>query len=310
MALSNMLSIIIVNYNGVKFLTECLNSIEEHVSRPHEVIVVDNASTDGSVELIKENFQRVRLIRSGENRGFSGGNNIGARRASGELMLLLNNDTRLLTPLDAAIEEFGRDERLGALGCRMYYGDGRKQPSIGFEATPLRLVLSWLGLGRFAFLPDIFRRVEMDEKQYARRQDNVAWVSGAFLMTRKSVWDRLGGLDERYFMYMEDVDYCKRVRMEGFRVAYIPEVEMVHYVGSAKEWIGEKALLNTMNSYIEYTKQFQRRWLLFLRFFLSAVMLLRVIAYSVQSFFSASGVVRDKARAFMRASFRLLSAKE
>lgn len=304
------LSIIIVNYNGKKFLKECLDSVEEFTHFSHEVIVVDNASSDGSCEYLKAEFPYVLLIESEKNLGFTGGNNLGAKYASGELLLLLNNDTRLLNSIEPAVVEFRNDERLGALGCMMSFGDGRFQPSIGFESTPLRLVLSWLGLGRFSFLPDIFKRVEVDERKYARRRDNVAWVSGAFLMTRKDLWGKLGGLDETYFMYMEDVDYCKRVRGEGFRVAYIPEVRIVHYMGGGKEWVGEKALLDTMNSYIAYTRKFQRGRLFFLKFFLSPVMFLRGGVYSAQSLFSASGIAGEKARAFMRASLRLLSIKE
>lgn len=303
------LSIVIVNYNGKKFLKECLDSIEEFVLFPHEVIVVDNASSDGSCEYLKAEFPYVSLIESGKNLGFTGGNNLGVRQAKADLLLLLNNDTRLLNPIEPAVAEFQNDERLGALGCMMRFGDGRFQPTIGFESTPLRLVLSWLGLGRFSFLPDIFKRVEVDERKYARRRDEVAWVSGAFLMTRKDLWGRLGGLDETYFMYMEDVDYCKMVRGEGFRVAYVPEVRIVHYMGGGKEWVGEKALLNTMNSYIAYTRKFQRGGLFFLKFFLSAVMFLRGVVYSVQSLSSASGIAREKARAFMRASLRLLLVK-
>lgn len=305
---SPILSIIVVNYNGMRFLADCLTSIADHVSCPYEVIVVDNASTDGSCEFIKENFPHVRLIPSERNLGFTGGNNLGARQASGELLLLLNNDTRLLTPLDAAIEEFSRDEKLGALGCMMYNTDGSFQHSIGFEATPLRLVLSWLGIGRFPAAPDIFKRVVADKRVYSKPLKNAAWVSGAFLMTRRAIWESLGGLDERYFMYMEDVDYCKRLMGAGLRVAYTPKVEIIHCGGGGREWIGEAALLNTMHSYLVYTKKFQLGWLLFLRLALSAVLLARVAAYSVQSVFFGSGVVKDKARAYTKASFRLWSA--
>lgn len=304
-----MLSIIIVNYNGVKFLTGCLNSIEEHVNRPHEVIVVDNASTDGSVELIKENFPRVRLIQSGKNSGFSGGNNIGARCAKGELMLLLNNDTRLLTPLDAAIEEFGRDERLGALGCGMSYGDGSFQPTIGLEATPLSLVLSWTGLARFRFAPEVFKRVEHDQRQYLAAKNGVAWISGAFLMTRRGLWDALGGFDERYFMYVEDVDYCRKVREAGYRVDYTPLVKIVHYEGGGKAWIGDKALTDSMRSYIVYMKKFHNRSVFFMRAGLGMVMAARMFAYGIASFFSGSQVYKEKKKGYSKA-VRILTGIE
>ena len=246
-----LLSIVIVNYNGLRFLDECIASIAQHVRCSHEVIVVDNASADGSAQYIESAFPQVRLICSDVNTGFTGGNNLGVRAAQGDLVLLLNNDTKLLGPIDDAVDAFG-NAKLGALGVHLFYGDGRNQPSVGYEHTPLRVVLSWLGLASVHALPSVFRRTETRTTFYEQRHADVAWVSGAFLLTRRSLWDAIGGLDERYFMYVEDVDYCKHVHLHGYTVAYLPSVQVCHYEGAGKAWIGQSALTRTVRSYRLY----------------------------------------------------------
>ncbi len=308
--LTPVLSVIIVNYNGKAFLSDCLDSVQRYNSFEYEVIVVDNASIDGSCEYIEKHYPNVRLIASNKNLGFSGGNNLGTAYARGEIILLLNNDTRLLSSLLPAVKEFDRDEKLGVLGCRMFYSNGGFQPSFGYEHTPLRLVFSWVGLGGFLIFPRIFKRVNIDANHYSIYQHNVAWVSGAFLMTRRDLWEKLGGLDEKYFMYIEDVDYCKRVREAGYRVVYTPYVEIIHYQGAGCAWIGENALRNTKNSYLIYTKKFYGKCsIVFLRTGLCIVMFMRAIAFYFLSLFSKSIIVKKKARAFMKVSFQLLIGK-
>ncbi|MBI5236606.1 MAG: glycosyltransferase family 2 protein [Deltaproteobacteria bacterium] len=300
-----MLSIIIVNYNGLRFLQDCLSSIERFVDTPHEVIIVDNASSDKSVEFIAKNFPCVRLVASPENLGFSGGNNLGAKKAVGDLILLLNNDTRLLTPLSKAVAEFERDERIGALSCRMYFNDMRFQPSWGYEHLPLRVILTWSGLSRFTS-SKMFCEVEMSESFYQTRQ-NVDWATGAFLMTRKKLWDSLNGLDEKYFMYVEDADFCKRVRMSGYNVVYTPEVEIVHYRGGGRAWGGAGALVSQMSSYIVYTDKFHGvLQTLLLRAALAPIMAMRSIAYAVLSVVAPSGDMKEKRTAFFKAALRLV----
>lgn len=301
------LSIVIVNYNGHRFLDECLGSITQFVSCAHEVIIVDNASVDGSADYIATRFPTVRLIKSPVNTGFTGGNNIGVREARGELVLLLNNDTKLLGPIDDALVEF-RDAKVGAVGVHLFYGDGRNQASVGYEHTPLRLVLSWIGLASFTLLPKVFRRTECAPDFYLRRHAQVAWVSGAFLMTRCSLWQEIGGLDERYFMYVEDVDYCKQVRIRGFDVAYLPSVEVIHYEGGGKAWVGGGALLRTVRSYRIYLEKHYGSSASFLTgFFLSLVMAARVPLYFLRSRLKKSAVDSEKAIAYTGAAKSALS---
>lgn len=302
-----IVSVIIVNYNGKHFLDECLSSIIEHVSIPYEIIIVDNASSDGSCSYIKSKWPDVTLVENQENSGFTGGNNLGASIARGELLFLLNNDTKLLSDFKGPCELFFEDSQLGVLGGRLYYGDGRQQFSLGLEHRPLRIILSWIGLKRVPFLPSVFRREILNVKTYGYPHEKVAWVSGACLITRRKLWQELHGLDERYFMYVEDVDYCKRVRLAGYRVAYTPDLEVVHYEGAGKVWVGEKALARTLNSYVVYTNKFYGVFSVgLLRFGLSLIFFLRALAYRVTLIHNKSDVILNKFKASWNASIKLL----
>lgn len=303
-----LLSILIVNYNGKRFLEECLASVRQYVHCEHEVIIVDNASADDSVEYIRANFPDVKLIASPVNTGFTGGNNLAARAATGELLLLLNNDTLILSDIQAAVDQFQQAE-IGAAGVHLCYADRRNQASVGYEHTPARMLLSWSGLSGVKALPTWFRSLETAPEFYQRNHRDVAWVSGAFLLTRRVLWEELGGLDERYFMYVEDVDYCRRVRQRGYRIAYLADVHVLHYEGAGKPWIGEAALLRTMNSYALYLGKYYARpaaWLT--KRSLGLLMLARASAYALRCLTASTTVLQEKRAAYRRAGLFLLQS--
>ncbi|MCJ7602649.1 MAG: glycosyltransferase [Desulfobulbaceae bacterium] len=302
-----LVSIIIVNYNGRNFLDDCITSIKKFVSVPYEIIIVDNASADGSCDYIKTSWPDIKLVESKDNSGFTGGNNLGVSHARGNLVFLLNNDTKLLSDIKLACGMFSADPNLGVVGGRLYYGNGRQQFSIGLEHSPLRIILSWAGAKKATMLPSLFRREILDEKSYTLPHCSVAWVSGACLITRRELWLELQGLDEQYFMYIEDVDYCKRVRLAGYRVAYTPELEVVHYEGAGKAWVGDMALTRTLRSYLIYTEKFYGSFsALFLRLGLSLIFLLRALAYRAKLTINKSDVILDKFKASWNASMKLL----
>ncbi len=252
-------SVIVVNYNGKKFLEPLLTSLEGAFERySHETVVVDNASIDGSVEWLG-NRADIRLVALRANTGFTGGNNVGARHARGEVLLLLNADTEVMRPLDALIDMALRPE-VGAAGCQLRYSDGRLQHSIGLEHHLLRIALSWLGLEKRAGAPAVFRKYETGAAEYVTEHAGLAWVSGACLATRVDVWQCLGGLDPAFFMYCEDVDYCQRARRLGLQIAYTPASLVTHHEGGGKSWIGATALLRTARAYQIYTAKTSGRW--------------------------------------------------
>lgn len=248
-------SVITVNFNGLHFLESFLASLNNVAFKQYtfETIIIDNASSDGSQVFLRER-KDICYIESSKNLGFTGGNNQAALKARGKVLLLLNNDTRIESCLDPLIDA-ALSESTGAVGCRLVYGDGRLQFSVGLDHSPLRLVFSWLGLEKLHRLPPVFRRMQTDPLYYDIYHDNVDWISGACLATRRDIWNQLKGLDESFFMYCEDVDYCLRARNIGKNIIYIPDVKVTHYEGAGKVWVGSKALKRTVYSYNIFTRK-------------------------------------------------------
>ncbi|MDO9235370.1 MAG: glycosyltransferase family 2 protein [Aquabacterium sp.] len=304
-------SVIIVNYNGLAFLQPCLDALHNaFLPHTHEVIVVDNASADGSQALLRQRTD-IQYIELTTNTGFTGGNNVGAGAASGEILLLLNNDTRLESSLAPLIDK-AREQGVGVAGCQLRYGDGRTQFSFGLEHSPWRLILSWLGLEKRHAMPSVFRRLETDASLYLRSHDNVPWVSGAVLATPRILWQQLGGFDERFFMYCEDVDYCRRARLRGLRVAYVAESLVTHFEGAGKAWIGPAALLRSTRSYVIYLqKHFGPAQTRMTCVGLGLVFGLRALVFKLQALTSSSqhrAGKQLKASGFGKACHSMLSA--
>ncbi len=306
-----VLSVVIVNYNGMKFLDDCLSSLHANLSGTFEVIVVDNNSGDESVAWLKENHSWVKLIRSVRNLGFTGGNNLGARFARGEYLLLLNTDTVVQTSLEPMLDLMRRNPSIGALGCTLQYGNGRLQESAGYAHTLSRLICSWLPLKQVFPRARIFRRtVFATSALYDQPLASVAWVSGACLLTPLALWRRLGGFDESYFMYVEDVDYCRRVTDTGHTVAYSSCARVTHLEGAGRAWLGRRAVLHSTDSYLTFARKYFQPWeRIVLRTLLPAVFASRAAVCLL-----GSGLWRDengheKAKAFGAAAWKLLSGK-
>jgi hypothetical protein len=305
---STRLSVLIVNYNGAAVIRECLASLHAHLGKQDEVIVVDNASADGSAQLIDGEFPWVTLIRSESNLGFTGGNNLAAKHAKGELLLLLNNDAFIESGIGMGVKWFEQPD-VGVVGAHLYYPDGRLQPSIGLTHSPLRLVASWLGLRRLSNVSSLFSRTIDDWESYQGPMEHLDWVSGAALMIRRELWDAIGGFDESYFMYMEDVDLCDAVREQGFKIVYEPGFNVTHYEAGGNAWVGQTALLRTVASYKIYlNKHYGLVSGYATRVALSMIFLARVACLSLFSLLGNNKVYREKASAFTKAAFRLLSS--
>lgn len=304
-----LLSVVIVNYNGIRFLGNCLASLQIHLPESSEVIVVDNASQDGSAAWLEEHHAWVKLIRSAENLGFAGGNNLGAQAARGEYLLLLNNDTVVQTSFDPLLDLMMSNSSIGALGCMLVYGNGRLQESAGYAHTLPRLVLSWLPLRRiFPRCAAFLRTVSATSNLYGNPLASVDWVSGACLVTPLALWRQLGGLDERYFMYVEDVDYCRRVADAGYAVAYSACAVVTHFEGAGRTWVGRRAVLNTAGSYLVFAHKFFNLWeRIGLRIFLPVVFASRAAMCLLSSILRLDEEGHEKAVAFSVAAWRLLS---
>lgn len=223
------LSIIIVSYNTKADLMRCLDSLAATPpATPHEVIVVDNGSTDGSLEAVRARAS-VQLIEAGRNLGFAAGNNLGIRASQGEFLLLLNSDT-VVPPgaLDRLVEVLRARPDVAVVGPRLIDGNGRAELSFGPMISPMAEIKQRrLVRGHERGLPEISSQVEA----MTRQAGHPDWVSGACLLVRRADAEAVGLLDERYFMYTEDVDFCAALRDRGRRVFFAPDVEVTHLRG-------------------------------------------------------------------------------
>ncbi len=237
------LSICIVTYNSSAVLPRCLDSIMEHRPRGQfEVIVVDNASQDGTVRLVTEKFPWVRLLCNERNRGYAAANNQAVEQARGQLILLLNPDTQVTAgALDVMMDFLRRHPRVGAVGPKLTYPDGRLQLSCHEFPDLWTAVYGRLGLAQVAAASRRFGRHDMtwwDHEQCRK----VGWVSGAALMVTRRAWERVGPLDEHFFMYCEDVDWQMRLARAGLECWYVPQAHIVHHEAASWEGRGRKPM--------------------------------------------------------------------
>jgi GT2 family glycosyltransferase len=220
-----------VNWNTRDLLVQCLQSLDDTVESKYDVWVVDNGSSDGSVAAVREQFPHVRVIANSENVGFVRANNQALGRCRGRYVLLLNSDTQALPgSLDKTVEFMEAHPDAGILGVRLLNPDGTFQASYTKFPTLWREFLILSGLGRWLVrpsFPSYGPRVEAG----ARRIEG--YMEGAYLLARREAVNQVGELDERIFMYAEEVDWCYRFHRAGWEVWYLPQAPIVHYGGQS-----------------------------------------------------------------------------
>jgi hypothetical protein len=224
------LTIVIITYNSAGHIGACLTSLT--ANRPavdHEILVVDNASQDATVDLVRATWPRVRVIEAGRNLGFAAANNLGFRQTSGELVLLLNPDTVIPAgAVDALAARLETRPDAAVMGPRLVAEDGRVEVSFGAMIAPFAdLRQKVLVKGHDRGIGPISAYVN----RLTRHSREVDWVSGACLLVRRADAEAAGLFDERYFMYTEDVDFCAAVRARGRKVLFEAGVEIRHLRG-------------------------------------------------------------------------------
>jgi len=226
----NRLAIVIVSYNACDDLARTLESLTSAPpTTSHEIVVVDNASTDGGPGVGRSRFPRVRLIPAGGNVGFARANNLGIRSAASDLVLLLNPDT--IVPagaIDRLVERIDASPGVAIAGPRIVDEHGLPELSMGGAVNPWREAARKV-VQRFDARGNSTARRWIARE--ASRERDVEWVTGACLLVRRADAEAVGLLDERYFLYMEDVDFCAAVRARGRRVLFTPVAEIVHRRG-------------------------------------------------------------------------------
>lgn len=243
-------SILIVNWNTRDILRGCLRSVyEQTCDIIYEVIVIDNASADGSAEMVKQEFPLVILIENTKNRGFAAANNQGIQIAKGQYILLLNSDTVVL---DGAIQKSilfaNQDLSMGVVGVRTELPDGTFTRDCFQFTSILNLLISLLGLHTMFPRNRFFGRERLTWWDYQSVRE-VDVVAGCYMLVRREAIELVGGMDEMYFMYGEEMDWCLRFKLAGWKVVYYPYAHIIHYGR-------QSSILNPNAMYLEQRKSY------------------------------------------------------
>lgn len=261
------LSIVIVNFNGRAHLEACLASLTTTPPAvPHDIIVVDNASSDDSVATVRHFFPQVEIIAQDRNAGFAAANNAGIRATTGDLVLLLNNDT-IVPPgsIDALVKALLAHPDAAVAGPRLIDANGTPELSFGRMISPFIEVRQKLLMALHERqVPAVSRWVDRE----TRREQYVDWVTGACLLVHRKDAEEARLLDERFFIYTEDVDFCAAIRALGRRVLFTPVADVVHLRGRVR--VAAPVAINAAyrRSHVAFYEKHHPRWAKVLRLYL------------------------------------------
>jgi N-acetylglucosaminyl-diphospho-decaprenol L-rhamnosyltransferase len=223
-------SVVVVTYNPLPWIERSLRSVEG----ASELIVVDHGSTDGTLELVQERFRRARIIEQ-ENRGFGGGNNAGMRAAPSDYVLLLNPDAWFLDDgFDRLVSFAEAHPEAGIVGPKLLHPDGSLQRSVRGFPTPWRIATEFFFLRKLAPRSRLLNAFHGGPADHESVYD-AEWLGGACLLVRGEALAAVGGFDEDFFLFSEEVDWCYRFRDQGWRVLFYPGAEVVHVIGASHD---------------------------------------------------------------------------
>lgn len=285
------LSIVIVNYNTKDLLKQTIESVINNTKGiEYEIWVVDNSSKDGSVEMVQEEFKSVKLIASKENLGFPKGNNVAIKKATGRYILLLNSDTKVIGDnLQHCVSYMDQHEEIGALGCKVELPDGTLDHACkrGFP-TPEASLYYFLKLNKImknkrkygAYTAEYLGEDEVGE---------VDALMGAFMMIPRTVVDKVGMLDEEFFMYGEDIDWCYRIKEAGYKIMYYPKEKIIHFKGSSSKKKKAKTTYEFHRAMILfYRKHYNDKYNIFVKILVYIGVALRMILSMIKNLFKKS----------------------
>lgn len=246
MSISLDLSIVIVSFNTKNILANCISSIRRHTKGiSYEIVVVDNASQDSSVDWIRRQgseFNNLTGILNKQNKGFAKANNQGIKMAQGRYILLLNSDTKLKEDsLSKMINFMEKEKEAGISSCMLLNPDESIQATGGYFPSLMRLFLWSTFLDDLPFIADIFGSYHphtpkfLTRSSFYKKAHKQDWVTGAFFLIRKEAVGDIGPLDEKFFMYVEEIDYCFRAKKKGWEVWYVPDTAIIHIGGASSK---------------------------------------------------------------------------
>ncbi len=283
------LFVIVVNWNTKDLLEQCLDSIFSTLTKiSFKVIVVDNASTDNSTDMIKNKFSNVILVENRENVGFARANNQAFKLIEqGYYVLMLNSDTILIKDtLQKMIDFMEENPGVGVVAPALRFPDGKFQSGGGFGPS-LKTAFNYF-LFLSAFSPEIFKGLFIGQRKYNQMISpiEVDWVGGTCMLVRKEAIDRTGGLDESYFMYAEDAEWCERIKKFGWGIYYLPYLEIIHYHCASSKTISSR-WIKSLIFYVKNKKGFAQS--IIFRLIMAIGLALRSIFY-----FSAYIITQEK----------------
>lgn len=253
------LSIVIVNWNVRDLLAACLQTITTSLDTPSpepslkvEILVVDSGSTDGSPEMLRDKFPQVRLLAQTENIGFTRGNNLALAQAQGRHLMLLNPDTEIMgDALKRMVAYLDTHPKVGIVGPHTLNTDGTTQSSRRHFPTLLTGIFESTWLQPFA-PKGLLDHFYVNDQTTIHQNIDVDWVQGSALMARREVYEQIGGLDEGYIMYSEELDWCKRAKQAGWGVVYVGEADIIHHGGKSTEQVVARTQLLFQQSKLRY----------------------------------------------------------
>ena len=279
-----VLSVIVVNWNTIKLLDDCLRSIFKWTSDINfEVIVVDNGSEDGSIAMVKKKFPQVKLILNKANLGFTCANNQGIKVAKGDYILLLNSDTYLIENSFRKLLDRARSigEDFGALGPLLLNEDQSIQQSAGFSPN-LPQVFFWM-----SFIDDLpggqlLKPYHVDHDRFYRQDREVDWVTAAAIFVPKNVIQKVGALDEKIFMYGEEVEWCYRIKKAGYKIYFSPVTKIVHIGRGSSQRIPTAAFVGEYKAVLYFYGKYKGKVSLQIALILLKIgALIRIILFSL-----------------------------
>ncbi len=276
-----MASVIILSFNTKNITLRCLEYLFKSQSVDLEVIVVDNASTDGSADAIAKKFPQVKLITNKTNVGFAAGNNQGMKLAKGDLILLLNSDCFVEPNTLSSIISHLSSTSFDVIGCKLLNSDGSIQPSWGYFPTLPRITLLMSFIDNFPIIKTFVHSIHVrDISRYAQSQE-VDWVTGAFVMLKKEAFKKTGGIDENYFMYGEEMEWMYRIKKAGFKIGYVADAVATH-LGGASTKSTSRMLASEFKGYLYWFSKHNPAWQLpILKLILLAGTLYKALAWTI-----------------------------
>ena len=250
------LSIIIVNWNVADLLAACLDSIVSNQTQLQiEIIVIDSASSDHTISMLRQRYPQVKLIEQVENIGFVRGNNIGFQQAQGRYLLLLNPDTEIIySALQTMVHYLDEHPDVGIVGPHTLNTDGTTQ------STRRRFPTILTGIFESTWLQPYAPKSILNHYYVADQPDtetiDVDWVQGSAMMARREVYEQIGGLDEGYVMYSEEMDWCKRAKDAGWRVVFLASAQIIHHGGKSSEQVVARRQIHFQESKLRYFRKY------------------------------------------------------